>query len=166
MIKRAEKKRFIDIVSTERLLLIINENRDSKASQNSTLHKIVEQFISGLLSQKESDIYLNFADIKTLIGYDGVVLINSAQAVGENSIIEALKLALKEPFPANLSPQNAKGVLIHFSLNPNYPVAKVSEAIDFVEKQTNEDILLRFGTTADESIDIDDVRVIIALTHF
>ncbi len=90
----------------------------------------------------------------------------SSQTFGKNSILRALKIALQEPFPDNLSLKDAKVAVVHFYFNPNYSVAKISEAMDFIKIKTDKNINLRFGTTTDESMDINEAKVVIALAHF
>ena len=60
----------------------------------------------------------------------------------------------------------AMGVLVHFSINPDYPMLQMSEAMDIVYESAHEDADVIFGTTTDVNIPLDKVIITIVATGF
>jgi cell division protein FtsZ len=58
------------------------------------------------------------------------------------------------------------GVLVHFDIHPDYPIMEIGEAMNIVEESADEDASVIFGTTTNENMDIDEVRITIVATGF
>jgi cell division protein FtsZ len=58
-----------------------------------------------------------------------------------------------------MSINGALGVLVHFTLNPNYPLLKISEAMEEIYTNVHEDAHVIFGTTTSEDIEPDKARI-------
>ena len=58
------------------------------------------------------------------------------------------------------------GILVHFHINPDYPLVEISEAMNIVEENADEDANIIFGTTTSENIPIDEVKLTIIATGF
>lgn len=88
------------------------------------------------------------------------------EASGQSSAYEAVKNAIESPLLDNMSINGAMGVLVHFHIHPDYPLLEISEAMGIVEDNADEDAHVIFGTTTDETLAPDEVKITIVATGF
>ena len=88
------------------------------------------------------------------------------ESQGSNSAYEAIKSAIESPLLDNMSINGAMGVLVHFNIHPDYPLVDISEAMDIVYESADEDAHVIFGTTTDENMEPDRVKITIVTTGF
>ena len=79
---------------------------------------------------------------------------------------KALDTAIKSPLLDEISLGDAKGILIHWTVNPNVPMFAISDVMDNIHSTLtgNPDII--FGTTTDENLDVDEIKITIVATGF
>jgi len=159
----------IIVVPNEKLLSIVEKNLGIKESFR-MVDDILAQAVGGIskviLSHGENDINLDFADVKTVMSHRGLALMGAGYATGTNAAYDAAKAAIESPLLDNISIDGAMGVLVHFDIHPDYPIMEIGEAMNIVEESADEDASVIFGTTTDESMDIDEVRITIIATGF
>jgi len=159
----------IIVVPNEKLLSIVEKNLGIKESFR-MVDDILAQAVGGIskviLSHGENDINLDFADVKTVMGHRGLALMGAGYATGVNAAYDAAKAAIESPLLDNISIDGAMGVLVHFDIHPDYPIMEIGEAMNIVEESADEDASVIFGTTTDENMDIDEVRITIVATGF
>jgi cell division protein FtsZ len=159
----------IIVIPNERLLSIVEKNlglKDSFKLVDDILCQAVSGISNVILSHGPNDINLDFADVKTVMSHRGLALMGSGKSIGANAAYDAAKAAIDSPLLDNLSIKGAKGVLVHFNINPEYPILQISEAMDIIEEHADEEAYVIFGTTTDNSIDIDEVTITIIATGF
>ena len=131
---------------------------------------ILAQAVGGIskviLSRGENDINLDFADVKTVMGHRGLALMGAGYATGTNAAYDAAKAAIESPLLDNISIDGAMGVLVHFDIHPDYPIMEIGEAMSIVEESADEDASVIFGTTTNENMEIDEVKITIIATGF
>ena len=88
------------------------------------------------------------------------------ESQGNSAAYDAAKTAIESPLLDNLSIDGAMGILVHFHIHPDYPLAEISEAMDIVEENADEDANIIFGTTTSEDIPLDEVKLTIIATGF
>jgi cell division protein FtsZ len=88
------------------------------------------------------------------------------QSNGDGAASEAVKSAIESPLLDNMSINGALGVLIHFHIPPTCPISDISEAMGIVYDSADEDADVIFGTTTDENMAEDSVKVTIVATGF
>ena len=159
----------IIVVPNEKLLSIVEKNLGIKESFR-MVDDILAQAVGGIskviLSHGENDINLDFADVKTVMGHRGLALMGAGYATGINAAYDAAKAAIESPLLDNISIDGAMGVLVHFDIHPGYPIMEIGEAMNIVEESADEDASVIFGTTTNEKMDIDEVRITIIATGF
>jgi cell division protein FtsZ len=159
----------IIVVPNERLLSIVEKNlgmRDSFKLVDNVLSQAVGGISNVILSHGANDINLDFADVKTVMGHRGLALMGVGESTGNSAAYDAAKTAIESPLLDNLSIDGAMGILVHFHIHPDYPLAEISEAMDIVEENADEDANIIFGTTTSEEIPLDQVRLTIIATGF
>jgi cell division protein FtsZ len=159
----------IIVVPNERLLSIVEKNlgmRDSFKLVDNVLAQAVSGISNVILSHGANDINLDFADVKTVMSHRGLALMGVGESQGNSAAYDAAKTAIESPLLDNLSIDGAMGILVHFHIHPDYPLAEISEAMDIVEENADEDANIIFGTTTSEDIPIDEVKLTIIVTGF
>jgi len=159
----------IIVVPNEKLLSIVEKNLGIKESFR-MVDDILAQAVGGIskviLSHGDNDINLDFADVKTVMSHRGLALMGAGYAVGANAAYDAAKAAIESPLLDNISIDGAMGVLVHFDIHPEYPIMEIGEAMSIVEESADEDAAVIFGTTTNENMEIDEVRITIVATGF
>jgi len=159
----------IIVVPNEKLLSIVEKNLGIKESFR-MVDDILAQAVGGIskviLSHGDNDINLDFADVKTVMSHRGLALMGAGYAVGPNAAYDAAKAAIESPLLDNISIDGAMGVLVHFDIHPDYPIMEIGEAMSIVEESADEDAAVIFGTTTNENMEIDEVRITIVATGF
>ncbi|MBD3794149.1 MAG: cell division protein FtsZ, partial [Campylobacterales bacterium] len=159
----------IIVVPNERLLSIVEKNlgmRESFKLVDNVLAQAVSGISNVILSHGANDINLDFADVKTVMSHRGLALMGVGESQGNSAAYDAAKAAIESPLLDNLSIDGAMGILVHFHIHPDYPLAEISEAMDIVEENADEDANIIFGTTTSEDIPLDHVRLTIIATGF
>jgi cell division protein FtsZ len=131
---------------------------------------ILARAVSGIsnviLSRGKNDINLDFADVNTVMSHRGLALMGVGEATGPSAEYEAIKNAIESPLLDNMDIKGAMGVLVHFQIHPDYPILEISEAMSVVEDNAHEDAHVIFGTTTDETMQLDEVKITIVATGF
>ena len=159
----------IIVVPNERLLSIVEKNLGIKESFK-MVDDILAQAVGGIskviLSHGDNDINLDFADVKTVMSHRGLALMGAGYSSGNNAAYDAAKAAIESPLLDNISIDGAMGVLVHFDIHPDYPIMEIGEAMNIIEESADEDASVIFGTTTNEAMDLDEVRITIVATGF
>lgn len=159
----------IIVVPNERLLSIVEKNLGMKESFR-LVDNILSQAVGGIsnviLSHGENDINLDFADVKTVMSHKGMALMGVGESNGSGAAMEAAKIAMESPLLNDISINGAMGILVHFHIHPQYPMLEMSDAMETIELNADEDANVIFGTTTDEDLEIDEVKLTIIATGF
>lgn len=159
----------IVVIPNDKLLSIIDRKLGIKDSFK-IVDGVLAQAVSGtagvILSTGSNDINLDFADLKTVMSHKGMALMGVGEHEGENAAYEAIKAAIESPLLDNVSINGAMGVLVHFHMHPNFPMLETSEAMIVVQESAHEDADVIFGTSTDDSLPENYVKITIIATGF
>jgi len=159
----------IVVIPNDKLLSIIDRKlgmKDSFKIVDSVLAQAVNGTAGIILSNGENDINLDFADLKTVMDHKGMALMGVGEYEGENAAYEAIKSAIESPLLDNMSINGAMGVLVHFKIHPEFSFMDASEAMGVVEESADDDANVIWGTTTDDSLPLDYVKITIIATGF
>ena len=159
----------IIVIPNEKLLSIVDKNlgiKDSFKMVDNILARAVSGISNVILSRGKNDINLDFADVNTVMSHRGLALMGVGEATGPSAAYEAIKNAIESPLLDNMDIKGAMGVLVHFQTHPDYPLIEISEAMSVVEDNAHEDAHVIFGTTTDEAMQPDEVKITIVATGF
>ena len=159
----------IVVIPNDKLLSIIDRKlgiKDSFKIVDSVLAQAVSGTAGVILSNGQADINLDFADLKTVMSHKGMALMGVGEHEGDNAAYEAIKAAIESPLLDNVSINGAMGVLVHFNMHPNFPMMEISDAMVVVQESAHEDADVIFGTSTDESLPEDYVKITIIATGF
>jgi len=159
----------IVVIPNDKLLSIIDRKLGLKESFK-IVDSVLAQAVSGtsgvILSSGENDINLDFADLQTVMSHKGMALMGVGEHEGENAAYEAIKSAIESPLLDNMSINGAMGVLVHFKVNPNFPIMEMSEAMEVVHESAHDEAEVIFGTSTDDSLSDEYVKITIVATGF
>jgi cell division protein FtsZ len=159
----------IVVIPNDKLLSIIDPKmgiKDSFKIVDSVLARAVSGTSGVILASGENDINLDFADLQTVMSHRGLALMGVGEYKGENAAYEAIKNAIESPLLDNMSVNGALGVLVHFSMHPEFPFMELSAAMDVVHNSVDDSADVIFGTTTDESLAKDFIRITLVATGF
>jgi len=159
----------IIVIPNERLLSVVDKNLGVKESFK-MVDDILAQAVSGIsnviISHSPSDINLDFADVKTVMSHKGLALMGVGEAEGPNAAYEAAMQAISSPLLGDININGARGILVHFTFNSNYPIAEMSAAMETIEEYADDEAYVIFGTTTSDDIPEDRVSITIIATGF
>ncbi|MCF6331124.1 MAG: cell division protein FtsZ [Sulfurimonas sp.] len=159
----------IVVIPNDKLLSIIDRKlglKDSFKIVDSVLAQAVSGTSGVILSSGTNDINLDFADLKTVMQHRGMALMGVGEYEGDNAAYEAIKSAIESPLLDNMSINGAMGVLVHFSMHPNFPTMEIYSAMEVVNESADDEADIIFGTSTDNSLAEDYVKITIIATGF
>lgn len=160
--------------AVDTLIVIPNQKLLSVSAENTPLIETFKRADSVLLNAVKgiSDlinirglINLDFADIRTVMSSQGMALMGTGFATGENRAVEAATNAISSPLLENVSIDGAKGIIINVTGGPNLSLYEVNEASTLITEAADEDAEIIFGAVIDEKM-TDEVRVTVIATGF
>jgi cell division protein FtsZ len=159
----------IVVIPNDKLLSIIDKKLGLKESFK-IVDGVLSQAVSGtsgvILASGENDINLDFADLQTVMSHKGMALMGVGEHEGENAAYEAIKAAIESPLLDNMSINGAMGVLVHFKIHPDFSLFEISSAMDVVNESAHNEAEVIFGTSTDESLPENYVKITIVATGF
>ena len=159
----------IVVIPNDKLLSIVDRNMGIKDSFR-LVDSVLSQAVSGtsgvILASGANDINLDFADLQTVMSHRGMALMGVGMHSGENAAYEAIKSAIESPLLDNMSINGAMGVLVHFHMHPDFSLIEMNEAMNVIEESADEDADVIFGTTTDDTLSLDYIRVTLVATGF
>lgn len=159
----------IVVIPNDKLLSIIDRKlglKDSFKIVDSVLAQAVSGTSGVILSNGDNDINLDFADLQTVMSHKGMALMGVGIHEGDNAAYEAIKAAIESPLLDNMSINGAMGVLVHFSMHPDFPIMEIYEAMNVVNESADDEADIIFGTSTDESLAEDYMKITIVATGF
>ncbi|MEA2091561.1 MAG: cell division protein FtsZ [Campylobacterota bacterium] len=159
----------IVVIPNDKLLSIIDRRLGLKESFK-IVDGVLAQAVSGtsgvILSSGENDINLDFADLQTVMSHKGMALMGVGEHEGENAAYEAIKAAIESPLLDNMTINGAMGVLVHFKMHPDFPLMEISDAMNVVHESAHEDSEVIWGTSTDDSVEPNYIKITIVATGF
>lgn len=159
----------IVVIPNDKLLTLVDKKagiKESFALVDDVLARAVSGMSTIVLDSGKSDINLDFADVRTIMGHRGMALMGVGGAHGEDAAQEAVKNAIQSPLLDNMTINGAMGVLVHFRIHPACPLSDITDAMEIIQDAANEDAEVIFGTTTDEDMEDNKVEVTIVATGF
>lgn len=159
----------IIVVPNDRLLEIIDENvgmKDAFKIIDNILYQAVNGMTEVILTPGNSDINTDFADVQTIMQHRGMALMGIGKAKGENAAQRALEDAIDSPLLDKVSLGGAKGILIHFNINPQVSLFAINDIMSRIHDTIDSNAEIIFGTTTDKSLEVDEVKITIVATGF
>ena len=159
----------IVVIPNDKILTIIDRKVGRKEAF-SLVDDVLFQAVSGIsnmvVSYNEGDINVDFNDLKTVMSYQGLALMGVGEDKGESAALNSIKKAIESPLLDNISIEGAMGVLVHFTMHEDYPLDEIYEGMNIVEEKADNEADIIMGTTTDNSLSTDEIKVTIVATGF
>lgn len=140
------------VISNDRLLKNSNQNIsiiDAFKLTDDVLKQAVES-ISDLINSV-GDINIDFADIQTILGYEGYAYMGIGSSSSECKIEDATLDALSNPLTeAKLT--NAKGVIFNICGSEDIGLEDINRSAEIISSKVDSDANIIFGTVIDPSL--------------
>lgn len=108
-------------------------------------------------------INVDFAHIRRMMLLGGGALMAIGHGTGEDKAIKAVKQATSHPLLGSISLENAAGVIANFKAGEDLSLVEISEALLYLQEQTNNSTEIVMGTTLDTRMN-DRVHVNLIIT--
>ena len=108
------------------------------------------------------EINVDFADVKTVLSYEGYAYMGIGEADGENRIVDATNNALNNPLTEK-SIDKAKGVIFNIKGSQEIELADINQSAELISEKIDPDANVIFGTVIDPSLG-DKVEVTVVAT--
>ncbi len=159
----------IIIIPNDRLRHIVEENigmKDAFKVVDDVLYQAVNGMSEVILKPGSDDINVDFADVKTIMQHRGIALMGIGKAKGEDAAHKALEQAVKSPLLDEISLSGAKGIMIHWTVNPNVSMFALGDVMEHINETLTGNPEIIFGTTTDDNLAVDEIKITIVATGF
>ena len=140
--------------------------KDAFKIVDNILYQAVNGMTEVILKPGKNDINADFADIKTIMQHRGMALMGIGKAKGDDSAKKALENAIQSPLLDEVSLSGAKGIMIHWTFSPNVGLHSIGDVMEHISDVVDENAEIIFGTTTDETLAADEVKITIIATGF
>ena len=172
MARAAKAKRGIEKLKqyVNSLIIVLNDNL--LAISNSRIRitdafkqadTVLEQGIKSItdLITTVGEVNVDFADIRTILGYKGMAYMGIGTARGEKRMLDAVKQAIENPLTENKI-NNAKGVIFNVRGNSELELSEIGEGLQIINDLVDSDANIIFGTLTDDTLQDEIVVTVIA----
>jgi cell division protein FtsZ len=159
----------IIIIQNDKLRNIVEQNIGMKEAfkvVDDVLYQAVNGMSEVILKPGSDDINVDFSDVKTIMQHKGLALMGIGKAKGDNAAHEALDQAIKSPLLDEISLNGAKGIMIHWTVNPNVSMFAIGDVMENINDTLTGNPEIIFGTTTDDNIAVDEIKITIVATGF
>lgn len=172
MARAAKAKRGIEKLKqyVNSLIIVLNDNL--LAISNSRIKitdafkqadTVLEQGIKSItdLITTVGEVNVDFADIRTILGYKGMAYMGIGTARGEKRMLDAVKQAIENPLTENKI-NNAKGVIFNVRGNSGLELSEIGEGLQIINDLVDTNANIIFGTLTDDTLQDEIVVTVIA----
>lgn len=124
------------------------------------------QGISDLITQHgETNINIDFADVRTTMQGKGDAILGVGIGRGENRAVNAATASINNPLLQDSHIDGAQNILINISSDDSLSLDEVEEIVNIIRSSADHNVHLIYGQTLDPSMD-DEIKVTVIATGF
>jgi len=148
-------------------LLSITEQTTSMLAAFKQVDGILLHAVQGIsdLITLHGIVNVDFADVRTVMTDQGMALMGTGSAVGENRGVEAATQAISSPLLEDVTIDGATGILINVTGGPGLTLHDIHTASSLIQEAADDDANIIFGAVVDENVG-DDIKVTVIATGF
>lgn len=164
-----ELKKEVDaliVIPNDRLLATV-EKQTTVKNAFAMCDDILRQAVEGIsdLITTPGIINVDFADIRSVMENAGSALMGVGTASGDNRAVEAARMAISSPL-LEISINGAKGVLFSVAGGDDLGMLEIQEAAKVITESIDPNAKVIFGTTKDDKLKKNDIKVTVIATGF
>ncbi len=131
------------------------------------INEVLNQSVRGISDIITEAGYINvdFADVREIMKNQGIAVMGTGRASGEDRARRAALLAISSPLLENMSIAGACGVLLNISGNASLGLHEISIAASVIYEQADPNANIILGSVIDESLG-DEIAVTVIATGF
>lgn len=159
----------IIVIPNEKLLATVHKQlgaKDSFKLVDNVLAQAVNGISSIILNSSNGGINADYADLVKIMEFKGLALIGIGDQSGETSAMDAVREASESPLLDNISVKGAKGAIIYFEINENYPINMINEAAEIIQQQLDSTALYKVALAYNNQLADDQIKVTLVVTGF
>ena len=161
-------KKYVDslvVIPNDKLLQVADKST-SMLQAFSLADEVLKQGVQGIsdLIADSGLINLDFADVKTVMSDRGIAHMGVGRGKGEDKVAQAVKGAIESPL-LETTITGAKAILLNITGGYDLGMLEVNDIADSIEDAADDDVILIFGTSIDETMQ-DEVMVTVIATGF
>jgi cell division protein FtsZ len=165
----AELKLAVDtliVIPNQRLLAMAGENV-SFVDAFRRVDEVLLNAVQGIsdIIQVPGMINVDFADVRTIMGEQGMALMGSGRGEGSNRAVEAMEAAISSPLLEDITVDGATGLLVNVTGGPSLTLHEVNEAVSMAQSAADPDANIIFGSVIDERMG-EEVKITVIATGF
>ncbi|HET7753295.1 MAG TPA: cell division protein FtsZ [Anaeromyxobacteraceae bacterium] len=165
----AELKSAVDtliVIPNQRLLAVAGENV-SFVDAFRRVDEVLLNAVQGIsdIIQVPGMINVDFADVRTIMGEQGMALMGSGRGHGAGRAVEAMEAAISSPLLEDITVDGATGLLVNVTGGPSLTLFEVNEAVSMAQSAADPDANIIFGSVIDERMG-EDVKITVIATGF
>jgi cell division protein FtsZ len=154
------------VIPNQRLLAVAGENM-SLADAFKRADEVLLNAVQGIsdLITVHGIVNVDFADVRTIMGSQGMALMGTGRASGTKRAMEAMQAAINSPLLEDVTLDGAMGLLVNITGGPDLTLNEVNEAVTMAQSAADGDANIIFGSVIDERM-ADEVKITVIATGF
>lgn len=140
-------------IPNERLLTILGKDaslNDSFRAANNVLLGAVRGISEVII--RPGQINVDFADVTTVMRIQGLAMMGTGEATGDERAREATQQAIASPLLDNINLAGAEGILVNVTTNGDLTIGEYSEVGELIQEFASEDANVIIGTCQDDAL--------------
>lgn len=153
-------------IPNERLLSFVDRGT-TLSEAFLTADDVLRQSVQGIsdLITMPGEVNADFADVRAIMCGQGIAVMGTGQASGENRALEAAQRAVSSPLLEDASIEGAGGCLINITGGKSLTLHEVAEAARMVTEAVDPNANIISGLVVDETMD-EEMKVTVIATGF
>jgi cell division protein FtsZ len=154
------------VIPNQRLLSVAGENM-SLADAFKRADEVLLNAVQGIsdLITVHGIVNVDFADVRTIMGSQGMALMGTGRSAGERRTVEAMQAAINSPLLEDITLDGATGLLVNITGGPSLTLFEVNEAVSMAQSAADPDANIIFGSVIDERLG-NEVKITVIATGF
>jgi cell division protein FtsZ len=154
------------VIPNQRLLSVAGESM-SLADAFKRADEVLLNAVQGIsdLITVHGLVNVDFADVRTIMGEQGMALMGTGRARGDRRALEAMQAAISSPLLEDVTLDGATGLLVNITGGPSLTLHEVNEAVSMAQSASDPDANIIFGSVVDERME-EEVKITVIATGF
>jgi cell division protein FtsZ len=151
------------VIPNQKILGLVDKNTPL-TSAFKIADDVLHQAVHGIadLITTPGLINVDFADVRTIMSYNGRAVMGMGRGTGTNRAIDAAQRAIASPLLDEGTVEGAKGILINITGGPDLSLHEVEEATSIIQRGSDPEANIIFGAVINEAISEEIVVTVIA----
>lgn len=152
-------------IDNQKLLNVLENSKNDMDENDMDIRKALDILKKMISSDSKNDIKLDYEDVIRVLKDKTHSYIIKLEAKNHKDIESLMKKIIQDISIKQNMKEKIKSMLLSFRINPDFALPYLSNIIDIIVENTNEDTDVIFGTKNDENIHKDNIEVTAIISH-